>query len=124
MKNSISNDEKSLKDAHGNSMYHFTATPVRVCWKRHKQIESFMREFEEHHGWKVITWFTGSSPTFPSNLVMSKSSLARIIGQAGWCDIESLVSLDKSGRFQVARNGNEAIELDLLVFVPCDPPWI
>jgi hypothetical protein len=53
---------KSSKEARGSSIYHLVAEPVNVCWKRCKHIESSMREFDEHHKWKVITWLFGSSP--------------------------------------------------------------
>jgi hypothetical protein len=42
-----------------------------------------MREFDEHHKWKVITWLFGSSPYFPSNFGISEGSLAGITGQTG-----------------------------------------
>jgi hypothetical protein len=42
-----------------------------------------MREFDEHHKWKFITWLFGSSPDFPSNFGISEGSLARITGQTG-----------------------------------------
>jgi hypothetical protein len=42
-----------------------------------------MREFDEHHKWKVITWLFGSSPDFPSNFGISEGSLAGITGQTG-----------------------------------------
>jgi hypothetical protein len=40
-----------------------------------------MREFDEHHKWKVITLLFGSSPDFPSNFRISEGSLAGITGQ-------------------------------------------
>jgi hypothetical protein len=58
---------KSWKEAHGSSIYHFAVETVSVHWKIHKCIESSMREFDEHHKWKVITWLFGSSPDFLSN---------------------------------------------------------
>jgi hypothetical protein len=64
-------------------MYHFVSKRVSVHWKRCKRIESSMREFDEHHKWKVITWLFGSSPGFSSNFGISEGSLAGIIGQTG-----------------------------------------
>ena len=43
--------------------------------------------------------------TFPSNLGMSDGNLVRIGGQAGECLTGSLINLDKSGKFKVAKNG-------------------
>jgi hypothetical protein len=40
-----------------------------------------MREFDEHHKWKVITWLFGSSPDFPSNFEISEGILVGITGQ-------------------------------------------
>jgi hypothetical protein len=40
-----------------------------------------MRELDEHHKWKVITWLFRSSPDFPSNFGISKGSLDGIAGQ-------------------------------------------
>ena len=74
---------KSWKDARGNSIYHFAAEPVSVRWKRRKRIESSMRDFDEHHKWKVITRLFGSSPNFPSNFGISEGSFAGIAGQTG-----------------------------------------
>jgi hypothetical protein len=42
-----------------------------------------MREFDEHHKWKFITWLFGSSPGFPSNFGISEGSLAGMTGQTG-----------------------------------------
>jgi hypothetical protein len=68
---------------HGSSIYHFVVEPVSVRWKRRKQIESSMRELDEHHKWNVITWLFESSPDFPSNFGISEGSLAGIVGQTG-----------------------------------------
>ena len=40
---------KLSKEARGNSMYHFVAGPVRVCWKRHNLTKSSFKEFDEQH---------------------------------------------------------------------------
>jgi hypothetical protein len=42
-----------------------------------------MREFDEHHKWKFITWLFGSSPGFPSKFRISEGSLAGMTGQTG-----------------------------------------
>jgi hypothetical protein len=42
-----------------------------------------MREFDENHKWKFITWLFGSSLGFPSNFGILEGSLARITGQTG-----------------------------------------
>jgi hypothetical protein len=42
-----------------------------------------MREFDEHHKWKFITWLFGSSPNFMSNFIISEGSLDGMIGQTG-----------------------------------------
>jgi hypothetical protein len=55
--------------------------PISVLWKRCKRIESSMREFDEHHKWKFITWLFRSSPRFPSNFEISEGILAGITGQ-------------------------------------------
>ena len=72
---------KSWKDARGNSIYHFAAEPVSVRWKRRKRMESSMRELDEHHKWKVITWLFGSSLNFLSNFGISEGSFVGIAGQ-------------------------------------------
>jgi hypothetical protein len=65
-----------------------------------------MREFDEHHKWKVITWLFGSSPGFPSNFEISEGSLAGITSQTEELKIGSLVNRDKSRRSIVARKGS------------------
>jgi hypothetical protein len=45
-------------------------------------MESFIKELEEHHKWK-ITWLLGSSPYFPSNFGMLDGNLAGMVGQDG-----------------------------------------
>jgi hypothetical protein len=55
VKNSIARELKSSKEFHNSSIYHLVATPVRVHWKSRSQMESSIKEFEEHHRWKVIT---------------------------------------------------------------------
>jgi hypothetical protein len=42
-----------------------------------------MREFDEHHKWKVVTWLFVSSLDFPSNFGISEGSLVGITGQTG-----------------------------------------
>lgn len=51
-----------------------------------------------------MTWVLGSSFAFPSNLGMSDGNLVGMGGQTGECLIRSLINLDKSGRFKVAKN--------------------
>ena len=62
-----------------------------------------MMLFEENHRWKVKTWLTGSSPTFPSNLGMSEGSLVGIVGHVGSCNIGSLMILVRSGMLREAK---------------------
>ena len=95
---------KSAKLVDGNSMYHLVDAPIRVRWKSPKQTLSSINEFEEHHRWNVMTWVLGSLLDFPSNLGMLKGNLVGIGGQMGECLIGSLINLDKSGKFSVARN--------------------
>jgi hypothetical protein len=46
---------KYWKEPRGSSIYHLAVEPVSVRWKRRKRIESSIKEFDEHHKWKVIT---------------------------------------------------------------------
>ena len=62
-------------------------------------------EFEEHHRWKDMIWFCGSSPALPSNLGMSEGSLVGMGGHAGLCRMGSLVNLARSGRLRLAMYG-------------------
>ena len=62
---------KSAKPVDGNSMYHLATAPIKVLWKSLNQMMSSIKEFEEHHRWKVMMWVLGSSFAFPSNLGMS-----------------------------------------------------
>ena len=86
-------------------MYHLVAAPISVLWKSLKQTLSSIKEFEEHHRWKVMTWVLGSSFAFPSNLGMSEGNLVGMGGQTSECLIGSLINLDKLGIFNVAKNG-------------------
>jgi hypothetical protein len=106
MRKDMARELKSWKEPHGSSIYHLVVEPVSVRWKRHKCIESSIKEFDEHHKWKVITWLFGSSPGLPSNFGISEGNLAGIPGQKGECSIGSLVNRYKSGRSRVARKGN------------------
>jgi hypothetical protein len=83
---------KSWKEPHGSSIYHLAAEPVSVHWKRRKCIELSIKEFDEHHKWKVITWLFGSSLGLPSNFGLSEGNLVGIIGQKGECSIGLLVN--------------------------------
>ena len=67
-------------------------------------MELSIKEFEEHHIWKVIVWFLGSPPCFPSNLGMSDGNLIGIVGKEGSCLMGSLINLDKSGNSKVTKN--------------------
>ena len=71
---------KSVKKPRGNSIYHFAAEPVRVCWKSHNEMESFIKELDEHQRWKVMAWLLESSPGLLSNFGMSDGNLASITG--------------------------------------------
>lgn len=68
-------DPKTENEFDGNSIYHIVMTPVRVLWKILSQILFSLKEFYEHQRWKVMMWFDGSSPTFPSNFRMLDGSL-------------------------------------------------
>ena len=74
---------KSWKEPRGSSIFYLTVEPVSVRWKRRKRIELSIKEFDEHHKWKVITWLFGSSPGLPSNFKISEGSLVEITGQKG-----------------------------------------
>ena len=106
MRKDMARELKSWKEARGSSIHHFASEPISVHWKRHKRIESSMREFDEHHKWKVITWLFGSLPGFPSNFRISEGSLAGITSQTGEWKIGSFVNWDKSRRSRVARKGS------------------
>jgi hypothetical protein len=58
---------------------------------------------EEHHKWKDMTWLAGSSPSFPSNIVISEGSFVGIFGQVGSCNMGSFVSLVKSGMLSESK---------------------
>ena len=104
-KNALPRLPKSTKLVVGSSIYHLAAAPIKVLWKSLNLTLSSIKEFEEHHRWKVITCVLGSSFTFPSNLGMSNGNLFGIRGQVGECLIGSLINSDKSGEFNVAKNG-------------------
>ena len=57
-----------------SSIYHFSATSIKVIWKLINLIMSSISEFDEHHIWKVITWVASSSLSFPLNLGMFKGN--------------------------------------------------
>jgi len=97
---------KLLKEALGNSMYHLAARLVSVFWKRWSLTESSFKEFGEHHKWKVITWFDGSSLGFPLDSRMLYGSLCGNIDYQHAYKIGSLVSRFKYGNFKVPTNGN------------------
>ena len=95
---------KSTNPTDGNSMYHLVDAPFKALWESLNLTLSSIKEFEEHHRWKVMMWVLGSSFAFPSNLRMSEGNLARMGGQTGECLIGSLINLDKSSKFNVAKN--------------------
>jgi hypothetical protein len=64
-----------------------------------------MMLFEEHHMWKVMIWFAGSSPIFPSNLGMSEGSLIAIASHVGSCNIGSFMRFIRSGMLRDAKYG-------------------
>jgi hypothetical protein len=39
---------KSVKNPRGNSIYNFASEPVRVHWKSRNQMESSIKELDEH----------------------------------------------------------------------------
>ena len=96
---------KSVKKPRGSYIYHFAVEPVRVHWKSCNQIESSIKELDEHQRWKVMTWLFGSSPDLLSNFGVSDSNLDGIMDQWGECRIGSFKILDKSGRSKVAKKG-------------------
>jgi hypothetical protein len=104
-KKALAKLSKSTNQADGNSMYHLATAPIKVLWKRLNLTLSSIKEFNKHHRWKVMTWVLGSSFDFPSNLGMSEGNLVGMGGQADECLIESLINLDKSCKFKVAKNG-------------------
>ena len=96
-KNALPRLPKSTKLTVGSSIYHLVAAPIKVLWKILNRMLSSIKEFEEHHRWKVITRVLGSLFTFPSNLGMPDGNLVGIGGQADECLIGSLINLDKLG---------------------------
>ena len=67
----------------GSSIYHFAGTPVRVLWNNRRRIEPSIREFDEHHRQKFITWFLGFSPGLESNFGIFEGNLTRIADHKG-----------------------------------------
>ena len=106
IKKSIARALKSQKECCGSSIYHLEEIPMRVLWNSHRRIEPSIKQLEEYHRWKVITWFLGSSPGLPSNLGISEGNLTGIAGQEGSWWIKSLINMDKSRKSNVAKNGN------------------
>ena len=104
VRKTITNKLKSTNECCGSSIYHFVAISVNVLWKSLKRIESSIMELDEHHRWKVITWFFGSSPCFSSNFDTSKGNLTKIVGKKGSCWMGSLINLDNFVRSKVAKN--------------------
>jgi hypothetical protein len=94
---------KSVKKPCNSSIYHFASEPVRVRWKSRNRMESSIKELDEHHRWKVMTWLFGSSPGLQSNFGMSDDNLDGITSQWGECRIGSFKILDKSGRSKVSK---------------------
>ena len=80
---------------------------VKIRWNNLNLIESSIRDFDEHHKWKVVTWSAGSSPVFPSNFGNSEGRLVGTGGQPGLYRIGSLVNFERSGKFNVSRNGKQ-----------------
>ena len=72
-------------------------------------------ELEEHHRWKDMIWFYGSSPTLPSNLGMSEGSLVGMGGHAGSFRMGSLVNLARLGRLRLAMYGKLDEGCDMVV---------
>ena len=102
----MAKDEKSMNVLCGDSIYLFAVIPVRVRWNNLNLILPLTRELDEQHQWNFITWFNGSSPGFPLKLGMSEGILVGMVGHPFICRTRSLVSRDKSSRFNVARNGD------------------
>ena len=84
----------------GSLMYHLATAPVRVHWNSLGLMESSTMLLDEHHRWNVIIWFWGHSPTLPSNLGMSDSSLVGMGGQKAWWRMGSFVNRAKSGKLR------------------------
>ena len=106
VRKTISKALKSTNECHGSSIYHFVAVSVKVRWKSLNRIESSIKELDEHHRWKFITWILGSSPYFPLNFRISNGNLTGMGGHEGLCWMGSLINLDKSRKSKVARKGN------------------
>jgi len=103
VKKSIARESKFPQEFHDNSIYHFVVKPVRVLWKILKRMELSIKELEEHQRWKVMTWFLGYSPGFPSNFETLDDSLEGIRGQNGACCMGSFVKCEKSSISKVAK---------------------
>jgi hypothetical protein len=82
-------------------------------------MESSMILFEEHHKWKVIPWFSGSSPGFPSNFRMSKRNLVGILGQVASCRMGSFMSLVKLRMLRDAKYGKGGFGGGLVPIIVC-----
>ena len=106
VRNTISNELKTTNECFGSSIYHFAAVWVNVFWKSINRIETSIRELDEHHKWKVFTWFLGSSPFFPSNFWISNGILTKMVGQNGSCWMGSFINLDRLGKSNVVKNGS------------------
>jgi len=104
VKNSIERELDSSKEFYNSSIYHLAMDPIRVHWKSCNRMELSMKEFEEQHRWKVITWLLGYSPGFPSNLGILEGCLEGMGGQKGECCMGSLVNHEISGKSKFPKN--------------------
>ena len=86
-KKAIARALKSQKECCGSSIYHLATMYVRVLWNSRRRIEPSIKELDEHHRWKAITWFFGSSLGLPSNVGISKGILTGMEG-TGSTDME------------------------------------
>ena len=106
VRNIVANELKSINECCGSLLQHFLIMSVNILWKSLNQIESSIRELDEHHKWKVITWFLGYSPYFSSTFVMSGEIFPEMVGQNRSCWMGSFINLDNLGRSNAAINGS------------------
>ena len=106
LRKAIASSPKEEYLERSRSMYHFATLLIRVRWNRRNWTESSLKELDEHHRWKVVTWSPKYLLGLPSNFGMSKGNLVSIEGQRGSRQIGSFNNLDKSGKCNVARNGS------------------
>jgi hypothetical protein len=103
---SMARELKSTKELHNNPIYHLVVAPISILWKIRNQMESSIKELEEHHIWKVISWLLGYSLGFSSKFWMLDGSLGGIGGHNGACCMGSFFKHDKSRISKVSKKGS------------------